>query len=106
MFVIGDAFFEKDDKMKKTSIKEGVTSTLREVGPNITLTSITNACGFFLAAIIPIPAMRYFAIQVWPSQMVLSVSMVIDTSVFITGWNCCHLQLFCNSVCLYKFYRD
>ena len=64
MFVIGDAFFESDDKLRKATIRERITVILQQVGPNITLTSITNACGFFLAAIIPIPAMRNFAIQV------------------------------------------
>ena len=64
MFVIGDAFFVMDDAMKGSSLKHRIMASMRQVGPNITLTSITNACGFFLAAIIPIPAMRTFAIQV------------------------------------------
>lgn len=65
MFVIADAFFELEGKAKQhTPIKSLIASTLRKVGPSITLTSITNSSGFFLAAIIPIPAMRVFALQV------------------------------------------
>lgn len=65
MFVIADAFFELEGKAEKhTPIKTLISSTLRKVGPSITLTSITNSSGFFLAAIIPIPAMRVFALQV------------------------------------------
>ena len=64
MFVIADAFFELEAKEQHMSIKSLIASTLRKVGPSITLTSITNSSGFFLAAFIPIPAMRVFAIQV------------------------------------------
>jgi len=65
MFVIADAFFELEGKAEKhTPIKTLISSTLRKVGPSITLTSITNSSGFFLAAIIPIPAMRVFSLQV------------------------------------------
>jgi len=65
MFVVGDAFFEIQHHMGlHTDIKTLLSATLRVVGPSITLTSITNACGFFLFAVIPIPAIRHFAIQV------------------------------------------
>ena len=33
-------------------------------GPSVTLTSITNAAGFFLSVMIQIPAIENFAIQV------------------------------------------
>ena len=65
MFVIGDAFFEIQYHMdRNTDIRTLLSTTLRVVGPSITLTSITNAAGFFLSAVIPIPAIRNFAIQV------------------------------------------
>lgn len=77
MFVIVDAFFELEGKAEPfTPIKTLLSNTLRKVGPSITLTSITNSSGFFLAAIIPIPAMRVFAIQV--QDKITSLLMVIN----------------------------
>jgi len=65
MFVIGDAFFEiQNQKGPDCDIKTLLISTVRAVGPSITLTSFTNSAGFLLSAIIPIPAIRNFAIQV------------------------------------------
>jgi len=65
MFVIGDAFFEiQYQKGADCDIKTLLVSTVRAVGPSITLTSLTNSAGFLLSAIIPIPAIRNFAIQV------------------------------------------
>ena len=65
MFVIGDEFFEVEHHLgRNVGIRTLLSTTLRVVGPSITLTSITNAAGFFLSAVIPIPAIRNFAIQV------------------------------------------
>ena len=65
MFVIGDTFFEIEYHMgQDVGIKTLLSTTLRVVDPSVTLTSITNAAGFFLSAVIPIPAIRNFAIQV------------------------------------------
>ena len=65
MFVIGDEFFEIEYHMGRgVGIRKLLSTTLRVVGPSITLTSITNAAGFLLSAVIPIPAIRNFAIQV------------------------------------------
>ena len=86
MFVIADAFFELEGKAEKhTPIKALISSTLRKVGPSITLTSITNSSGFFLAAIIPIPAMRVFALQV----RIKMISFSLNKFVFsYLGWHC------------------
>ena len=65
MFVIGDEYYEVEHHMGHgAGIVTLLSTTLRIVGPSVTLTSITNAAGFFLAAVIPIPAIRNFAIQV------------------------------------------
>ena len=65
MFVIGDEFFEIEYRMGRgVGIRTLLSTTLRVVGPSVTLTSITNAAGFLLSAVIPIPAIRNFAIQV------------------------------------------
>ena len=65
MFVIGDEFFEVEYHLGRgVGIRTLLSTTLRVVGPSITLTSITNAAGFLLSAVIPIPAIRNFAIQV------------------------------------------
>ena len=65
MFVIGDAFFEIEHHMgRDVGIRTLLSTTMRVVGPSVTLTSITNAAGFLLSAVIPIPAIRSFAIQV------------------------------------------
>ena len=72
MFVIGDAFFEIEHHMgRDVGIKTLLSTTLRVVGPSVTLTSITNAAGFFLSAVIPIPAIRNFAIQVSQTSCIL-----------------------------------
>jgi len=65
MFVIGDAFFEiQYQKGADCDIKTLLVTTVRAVGPSVTLTSLTNSAGFLLSAIIAIPAIRNFAIQV------------------------------------------
>ena len=63
--MIGDAFFEIEHHMgRDVGIRTLLSTTMRVVGPSVTLTSITNAAGFLLSAVIPIPAIRSFAIQV------------------------------------------
>jgi patched 1 protein len=37
---------------------------LRRVGVSVVLTSVSNLSAFFLAAIVPIPALRAFCLQV------------------------------------------
>ena len=65
MFVIGNDFFEVEHLLgRDVGIRTLLSTTLRVVGPSVTLTTITNAAGFFLSAVIPIPAIRNFAIQV------------------------------------------
>ena len=63
--MIGDSFFEIQHHMgRDVGIKTLLSTTLRTVGPSVTLTSITNAAGFLLSAVIPVPVIRNFAIQV------------------------------------------
>ena len=79
MFVIGDAFFEIEYQKGRDDIKTLLVATIRAVGPSITLTSLTNSAGFLLSAIIPIPAIRNFAIQV---MFVLSTYLLLQKSNF------------------------
>ena len=66
MFVLAHAFFHVFDgpNGNQLPLPEVSRRCLEKVGHSITLTSVTNAAGFFLAAIIPIPAMRELALQV------------------------------------------
>lgn len=66
MFVLAHTYFHifDDAKSKDLPLSEISRRCLEKVGHSVTLTSVTNGAGFFLAAIIPIPAMRDFALQV------------------------------------------
>ena len=109
MFVIGDAFFEiQYQKGHKCDIKTLLISTIRTVGPSITLTSLTNSAGFFLSAIIPIPAIRNFAIQV---RGICQTLGTIDTLLLLVlhipppvGWISSDLQLLCTTTRSTQFY--
>lgn len=65
MFVLAHSFFHIFNNCKDHNIPlpEISRQCLGKVGHSITLTSVTNGAGFLLAAIIPIPAMRQFALQ-------------------------------------------
>lgn len=102
MFVIADEFFELESKAEPhTPIRILISKTLRKVGPSITLTSITNSSGFFLAAIIPIPAMRVFALQV---SVILAITY--QCCIILLGWNCNSFQLFWSSFWPSKLFGD
>lgn len=45
-------------------LKERMGNCLRRTGNSIALTSINNMTAFFMAAIVPIPALRVFSLQV------------------------------------------
>jgi hypothetical protein len=66
MFVMAHTFFSifNQAKYRRLPLHEVSRECLQRVGHSVTLTSLTNSAGFFLAAIIPIPAMRHFALQV------------------------------------------
>lgn len=44
--------------------QEQTGECLKRTGVSVLLTSISNVCAFFAAAIIPVPALRAFALQV------------------------------------------
>jgi predicted RND superfamily exporter protein len=78
MFVLAHAFFHvfDDPKCKGLPMSEITRKCLEKVGHSITLTSVTNSAGFLLAAVIPVPAMREFALQV-------AICIIIDYFVLL-----------------------
>ncbi|XP_013398571.1 protein patched homolog 1 isoform X2 [Lingula anatina] len=62
MFLLAHTFAE-NAKNKEISSKEQTGECLKRTGVTVLLTSITNASAFFMAAIIPIPALRAFVLQ-------------------------------------------
>ena len=51
---------------------------LRRTGVSVLLTSLINMAGFFIAAIIPIPALRAFVMQVGHLVTLTQFDKVID----------------------------
>lgn len=49
---------------------------LQRMGTSVTLTSINNMVAFFMAALVPIPALRAFSLQVRPHKRGLGTGWV------------------------------
>ena len=102
MFVMAHTFFAIFNlpKYRRLPLSEISKECLQRVGHSVTLTSFTNSAGFFLAAIIPIPAMRDFAFQVCTSnkdkRSVCFKRCLINRLAFvwcsITWLSCWHCQ--------------
>ncbi|XP_029473971.1 protein patched homolog 2 [Rhinatrema bivittatum] len=60
MFLLAHAFIEAGPS---TPFKERTGECLRRTGTSVTLTSINNMIAFFMAALVPIPALRAFSLQ-------------------------------------------
>nr|XP_033771760.1 protein patched homolog 2 isoform X1 [Geotrypetes seraphini] len=60
MFLLAHAFTEAGSG---TPVKERTGECLRRTGTSVTLTSINNVIAFFMAALVPIPALRAFSLQ-------------------------------------------
>ncbi|XP_074642065.1 protein patched homolog 1-like [Tubulanus polymorphus] len=62
IFLIAHTFAENTNKMD-IPYSEQSGECLKRTGVSVLLTSISNACAFFMAAVIPIPALRAFSLQ-------------------------------------------
>ncbi|XP_053325363.1 protein patched homolog 2 [Spea bombifrons] len=60
MFLLAHAFTETS---MSTPFKERTGECLRRTGTSVALTSINNMIAFFMAALVPIPALRAFSLQ-------------------------------------------
>ncbi|XP_078527897.1 protein patched homolog 2 isoform X1 [Lissotriton helveticus] len=60
MFLLAHAFTETG---LSTPFKERTGECLRRTGTSVTLTSVNNMIAFFMAALVPIPALRAFSLQ-------------------------------------------
>ncbi|XP_066454111.1 protein patched homolog 2 isoform X1 [Eleutherodactylus coqui] len=60
MFLLAHAFTETG---LSTPLKERTGECLRRTGTSVALTSINNMIAFFMAALVPIPALRAFSLQ-------------------------------------------
>uniref|UniRef100_A0A6I8QS43 Patched 2 n=1 Tax=Xenopus tropicalis TaxID=8364 RepID=A0A6I8QS43_XENTR len=60
MFLLAHAFTETS---LSTPFKERTGECLRRTGTSVALTSINNMIAFFMAALVPIPALRAFSLQ-------------------------------------------
>ncbi|KAM8930314.1 protein patched homolog 2 [Pelodytes ibericus] len=60
MFLLAHAFTETS---LSTPFKERTGECLRRTGTSVALTSINNMLAFFMAALVPIPALRAFSLQ-------------------------------------------
>jgi hypothetical protein len=82
MFVMAHTFFHTFDEARGKDVKISEISRrcLEKVGLSMTLTSVTNSAGFFLASIIPIAAMREFSLQV-------AISVVLDYFVLLLAFS-------------------
>ena len=87
MFVLAHSFFHvfDDPKCKSLPMSEITRKCLERVGHSITLTSVTNSAGFLLAAVIPIPAMRVFALQA--RKCILTFYVKLVPGYHCVGWN-------------------
>lgn len=65
MFLFTHAYAESPCDNRDSEACEGQTpAVLRTTGLSVLLTSLCNVCAFFAAALIPIPALRVFCLQV------------------------------------------
>ncbi|XP_048395423.2 protein patched homolog 1 [Stegostoma tigrinum] len=62
MFLLAHAFTETGQN-KNIPFKDRTGECLRRTGTSVALTSINNIIAFFMAALIPIPALRAFSLQ-------------------------------------------
>uniref|UniRef100_A0A8C9EJF0 Patched 2 n=2 Tax=Pavo cristatus TaxID=9049 RepID=A0A8C9EJF0_PAVCR len=63
MFLLAHAFTETSQHIP---FKERTGECLRRTGTSVALTSVSNMIAFFMAALVPIPALRAFSLQVCP----------------------------------------
>ncbi|OPJ89911.1 hypothetical protein AV530_008851 [Patagioenas fasciata monilis] len=49
---------------KRVPFEDRIGECLKQTGATVALTSISNVTAFFMAALIPIPALRSFSLQV------------------------------------------
>lgn len=50
------------------SLQERTGECLKRTGTSVALTSVSNMIAFFMAALVPIPALRAFSLQVGPED--------------------------------------
>lgn len=56
---------------------------LKRTGASVALTSISNVTAFFMAALIPIPALRAFSLQVCVSSLTEKIFVIFPMSVWL-----------------------
>ncbi|NWT02443.1 PTC1 protein, partial [Mionectes macconnelli] len=66
MFLLAHAFTETSQHVP---FKERTGECLKRTGTSVALTSVSNMIAFFMAALVPIPALRAFSIQVGPQSI-------------------------------------
>ncbi|NWZ56138.1 PTC1 protein, partial [Haliaeetus albicilla] len=66
MFLLAHAFTETSQHIP---FKERTGECLKRTGTSVALTSVSNMIAFFMAALVPIPALRAFSLQVGPRSL-------------------------------------
>uniref|UniRef100_A0A8C7KIF2 Patched 1 n=1 Tax=Oncorhynchus kisutch TaxID=8019 RepID=A0A8C7KIF2_ONCKI len=95
VFLLAHAFSETGQN-KRIPFEDRTGECLKRTGASVALTSISNVTAFFMAALIPIPALRAFSLQVpvcvWLCSPVLSVFLSVclfDSSPSANGLSLC-----------------
>lgn len=78
------------------SMQERTGECLRRSGTSVALTSVNNMIAFFMAALVPIPALRAFSLQVSPSASCSSMQVCQQTVLM-------HICIFFESHCRQAF---
>ncbi|XP_063037295.1 protein patched homolog 1 isoform X2 [Melospiza melodia melodia] len=65
VFLLAHAFSETGQN-KRIPFEDRTGECLKRTGASVALTSISNVTAFFMAALIPIPALRAFSLQILP----------------------------------------
>eukprot|EP00736_Rhodelphis_marinus_P009696 Rmarinus@m.1336 len=82
MFIVTRLF--QYDRSIYASDEAAAGTLMANVGPSITLTSVTNAFSFFIATLIPIPLVRSFALQAGMSISLTYVGVLLTLPACLT----------------------
>ncbi|XP_076041583.1 protein patched [Oratosquilla oratoria] len=75
MFLLAHTFAKTSDTI--IPYQDVIGEVLKRTGVSVVLTSVCNACAFFAAAIVPIPALRMFCLQAGLLVLVSLVAMLV-----------------------------
>ncbi|KAK6492791.1 protein patched-like protein 1 isoform X1 [Huso huso] len=87
VFLLAHAFSETGQN-KRIPFEDRTGECLKRTGASVALTSISNVTAFFMAALIPIPALRAFSLQVNGRNALVGFCLVLFCSPLLSILTC------------------